>query len=76
MGEKTIVREEDIERIQEERSAINRLKLEDIVFTRDGVPVEYTAEEIQEWRYSGLNNMDFILCGPFRDDDRNEDDAI
>ena len=47
--------------------SIESVRLEDIVWMRNGDVVEFTKEEIEDWKFTGLNNRDFVLCGPWQD---------
>lgn len=52
--------------LEEVRAAINylnefnRLRLEEIVLTENGVPIEITKECLEEWRFIGLSNRSFV----------------
>ena len=52
---------EDIEKWNSFRHKVNGTKLEDIVFTKDGSPVELAENAVRDFVFTGLNNMDFIL---------------
>jgi hypothetical protein len=51
---------EEIIKLQARRREINALDLKDITFYRDGKPVEIPDEAIEEWRFVGLSNIDFV----------------
>jgi hypothetical protein len=39
---------------------LNRLDLRDVDFYRDGEPVPVTAEQLDEFKFTGLSNRDFV----------------
>ncbi len=43
-----------------ERKRLNSLDVKNTVFTRGGKPVEVPVEDYEDWRFSGLNVVDFI----------------
>ena len=55
-----IVATEYIKWIQEERARINREKLEDIIFFENGMKLEIPKKVIENFEFTGLNNIDFI----------------
>jgi len=52
---------EYIEWIAEERAKINRAELEDIEFFKEGMKLDISQKKINEFKFCGLNNIDFIL---------------
>ena len=46
--------------IQEERAKINRIDLKDIVFFENGKVVDIPQKVIDDFAFTGLNNIDFI----------------
>ena len=54
---------EEVLRIDKERIAINKHHFDDIEFYKDGERINIPAEILKEWKYVGLNNMEFITCG-------------
>jgi hypothetical protein len=45
-----------------QRAEWNRVPLEDVVLVdMDGNKIKFTEEEIERWKFIGLNNMDFLL---------------
>ena len=44
------------------RRNINRTNLRDITFFEDGKEIEVTEAEIDEWRFTGMSNIDFVIC--------------
>ena len=57
---KTEVSVEFIMWITAERSKINKMSLDDIVFTGFGDPIDIPQELIDEFQMTGLSNIDFI----------------
>ena len=51
---------EEIIALQARRREINALDLKDVKFFKDGKPVEVTPEQIEEWSFIGLSNIDFV----------------
>jgi hypothetical protein len=51
---------EEVREIQKRRSEINSYDLHDITFTFEGKPIELSEEEVADFRYLGLNNIDFF----------------
>ena len=43
------------------RAGVNRADLSDITFFDNGVEVEVTEADIKEWRFTGMNNIDFVM---------------
>ena len=56
---KTIAIEKVFELIAKKRE-INSLKLEDIVWTKDGKEFKFSPKDIYYWELTGLTNIDFI----------------
>jgi len=52
---------EEIYKIKRRLAEINLEQLEDITFYANGCSVQVTQEMIDEWKYLGLNNTDFIM---------------
>ena len=46
--------------------AINRLSLEDIIWTLNGKPIPIDKKTIEEWDFTGLSNADFIISGAYK----------
>lgn len=53
--------------LQEQRSEINKASLENIGFFEDGVKLDITPEQIKQFEFTGLNNVDFILSGYYKE---------
>lgn len=51
---------EEVLAIRERRKQINSYGLDQIIWTRKGKVVSPTPEQIDEWRFTGLSNVDFI----------------
>ncbi len=47
---------------------INKKEVEDLEFTRHGKKVSYDTTMLEDWKFTGLNNTDFIRH-VFGDDD-------
>ena len=63
---KVFVRIEDVQRIQKERNKINRLRFQNITWTKNN-KVIYIEPEIKEnWELCGLNNCDFINTNAYK----------
>jgi len=52
---------EDIYALQDERARYNRLDLKDIEFYHDGELVTIPEEVLEEWRFTGLSNICFVM---------------
>ena len=63
---KVFVTIEDVLRIQKERSAINRLKFENIVWTKNGKAIHIDPMVKDDWLLCGLNNCDFITSNYYK----------
>lgn len=48
-----------IEQFIDFKRRINSTPLQDIEFFRGGKPVAVSAEEIEEWRFTGMSNLSF-----------------
>ena len=59
---------EDVRAMQLRREEINRLPLEEIIWTEGGVPVSIDKKTIEDWRFVGLNNIDFITSGEYKEE--------
>lgn len=40
--------------------AINKIPLEELEFYDGDKPIPISANDLEEWRFTGLNNVDFI----------------
>lgn len=52
-----------IEEINEAKKILNRINnysIEDIIFTENGKDIEINKENYEQFKFSGLNNVDFI----------------
>ena len=52
--------------LQDERVKINKAKLEEIEFYEKGMVVDASTKTIEEFNFTGLNNVDFILSGFYK----------
>lgn len=60
MGDvRKVIKVEDVERVLRFFKEINTTPLEDIVWTRGGVELEVTQEQLDEYNFTGLSNRDF-----------------
>ena len=57
---KTIIRAEEIKEIRDRLREINKLDLMDITFTENGKPIEVEKSLLDKFKFTGLNNTDFI----------------
>lgn len=51
---------EEIRKIDERRRQINALNIYDIEWYENGVRLNYTKEQLDEWKYIGLCNTSFV----------------
>lgn len=54
---------EELWEMQERRNEINSTDIKDIEFYINGVKVDVPLESLEEWRFTGLSNTDFIYFG-------------
>lgn len=66
-NKKVKINVEEIKRIQKRRAEINKLDLQNIEFYEDGVKLDISPEKIKEFSFIGLNNVDFIALGFYRE---------
>jgi len=55
----------DVERIRELKAAlaeINRLDFDSIEWFEGGEKIEVDPEELEDWKFTGLNNTNFVEC--------------
>lgn len=52
---------EEILEMQQRRSEINSIDIKDIEWYENGVKIEVHSESLDEWRFTGLSNTDFIF---------------
>ena len=45
---------------------INKLNLTDIEFYENGKKIEIKEKAVADWKYTGLNNIDFIMSETYR----------
>jgi tyrosine-protein phosphatase YwqE len=68
----------DIERVRElkaELRKINDCKLEDLQIFESGKEVVPNPELLASWKYTGLNNTDYILMEYYKEGDEPVEDA-
>jgi hypothetical protein len=53
---------EEIIELQKRRLEINNIDLDKIEWFRNGVKIEPSKEDIKEFKYTGLSNIDFCGC--------------
>ena len=53
--------------LKKELNEINFQHLEDIEWCFDGELVEIPEKNIEEWKFIGLNNVDFITTGFYKE---------
>ncbi len=51
---------EKVREMQEYRRKINEQELKDIEWYEKGKKIGHSSEEIEEFKFTGLNNIDFI----------------
>lgn len=51
---------EDILAAQTRRNQINKMDIKDIEWYLDGEKVTVSDETLEEWRFTGLSNTDFV----------------
>lgn len=49
--------------LNEQRQAINATNLENIVWVENGQEIEASDKLIEDFKFTGLSNVDFILSG-------------
>jgi hypothetical protein len=59
-GEKRRVDVEHIRSLRAQLRAVNNLDLDQIEFYENGKPLKVQPEAIEDWKFTGLNNADFI----------------
>jgi len=64
---KIAIEVEEVCRLKARLREINALDLKDIVWTEEGTPVEVPAKWVEEWRFTGMNNADFIDTDFYKD---------
>lgn len=58
---------EHLIQMKKEMNLINRVDLDNIEFYKDGHLIEIPKEILDEWKYIGLNNCDFITNGFYKE---------
>lgn len=62
-----VITAEEIRELKERLRVINSYHFEDIEFYEDEKRIEVSKEQIQNWKYVGLNNVDFITSGAYKE---------
>ena len=52
---------EDVFKLQEQRSEINKGTVSEKEFYKEGKKVDIPKAELDEWDFIGLNNTDFVI---------------
>lgn len=52
---------DEVARITERRNAINAMDLSRVHFVRKGEPIVVSPERRDEWRFTGMNIIDFAI---------------
>lgn len=56
---------EEILKMNERRTEINKQDIRDIEWYLDGNKIDILSETLEEWRFTGLSNIDFVdFCIP------------
>jgi hypothetical protein len=66
----------DIDRIKAiymEIRVFREADLKDIEFFENGEPVKVNPKLIEEWKYTGLSNLEFVMLGVYKQDQLWED---
>jgi hypothetical protein len=66
MPKKVVIRIEDINAYNKFRSKVNRPLLSSIIFTKNGVPIHLDKQNVEEFLFTGLSNIDFISSGFYK----------
>ena len=64
--EKIRISIQEIESLQKRMTEINEPNLSDIEFTDNGEIVEIDPKILSDYKFTGLNNMDFINSGFYK----------
>ena len=60
---KTRVDIEDVLRLQQKQAEINKLEFKDIEWYKNGEKIEIDQKIIDQFDFTGMNNIDFIISG-------------
>jgi len=69
----------DIEKVRElkrQLDEINSVPIEDIEFFENGKRVEFDKDVVADWKFIGLNNVDFITSGFYKGEVASHKDKI
>ncbi|CAG7581206.1 MAG: hypothetical protein SLAVMIC_00727 [uncultured marine phage] len=61
MNKKVSISIEEIQELHKRMREINSHDLSDIEFTEDGIPIDIDPKIIEQFKFCGLNNKDFIM---------------
>jgi len=64
---------EEVQKMMEYRKSINDQDLKDIEWYAGGVKIEIGDKEIEEFKFTGLNNLDFMTMDFYKDEKFPED---
>lgn len=62
-----IVNVNKLRRVKAYLKSINEQELQDIIWVEDGKRLDIPKEYIDEFKYVGLNNTEFIMCGCYKE---------
>jgi len=65
-----IINIEYIKFLKDEMHKINALDLDDIDFHEDGESIEISKKAKYEFEFTGLNNIDFITSGSYKNKEK------
>lgn len=65
---------EDVIKFLNFKKEVNRQDIKNIVVTRAGIPIEVSSEDREEFRFTGLNTMDFIYFKMLSEEEAVEND--
>ncbi len=54
------INEDDFQAAKDYRTKINRVDIYELEIYKDGVLLEVTKPRVEEWRFTGLSNWDFV----------------
>lgn len=59
---KVVIRIEEVVRLQSRRRRINQYNLHDILWTKNGKQIQFPKDVLDDWDFTGLTNIDFIMA--------------
>lgn len=66
---KTLLDVNKIRELKRQINEVNMLLLDDCEFVEDGKPVTICPKVLEEWRFTGMNNVDFVTSGAYQQQD-------